>query len=626
MEEARAWSVGRRPQTSRAATVVPVSSPHHVSTNPRHQHRHHQPPPSPLRPSRSAAQLRQQYHSQDAPPLPPVPPLPPPPHASSFSHLSEDFLPPPPPYQVRRTQSSSALSVAATTTTTTYSSSPQPGPSKWKTALGEAQFIAGGLISRPAESTRHYTIIRHSHGLVWYKGPKTSISITILTDGSVPPNRTVWLQEKGYSGNMGMSLKAFMGSRGKWIDVTPIQEARAEHIPEMEERGIQRDIKRFVKKASGRLKKHVARETHVLRIPASASDGYFRLVLCGGDDDPKKTLCGSPVFRIASTSTDVSVVRGASLTTMPIEMGVKVASTVGTQIVKKYTGIAGAVVQSQAGKFAAKQSVKRAAAVAHKGYHGVGGNGLQNTVQDSWRRNRQDSHGRLLDEATLTTPILDVLGSDEGPEKPFPIKFDGRVSRGTGRSSAELGIPTANLKDVPDHITSRLGGVFAAWAAILPARGTPPDSLSTDWHEAIVTIAPPRDAPPSVAMRNKITVYMATEFDAFFFDSRLKVLLMGYLRPAALYEATTDERLAQHEQDVFVTIASLGRDDWLPHETITRMKTLKSTRSFGDRLDEATGRVQQTVDRIPLHWAGVRSESALARDAMIGKGGMWVRR
>lgn len=490
--------------------------------------------------------------------------------------------------------------------------------------------MAGGLLSRPAESTRHYTVIRHSNGLVWYKGPSTSISITILSDEPLPPGRTIWLQEKGYSGNMGMSIKAFMGSRGNWIDVTPVQEAKAEHIPEMDERAIQRDIKRFGKKATGRVRRHVPRETCILRIPAAASDGYFRLVVCSGRDDnsgdeSKRVLCGSPVFRIASTSTDAAVVRGASLSTMPLEMGVKVASTIGTQVARKYAGVAGVVVQSQAGRVMANSKVKKAATVAVRGYHGFG-SGVEDAVQESWRRNRADGHGRLVEEAVFTEPFQ-VLGSDDGPESPFPIKFDGRVAKSTGRSCAELGYPTANLKDVADHIKTRLGGVFAAWAMIPPGKGVP-EGISHNWHEAVVSIAPPRGAAPTVAVMNCVTVYMAHEFDESFpfFDCRLKVLLMGHLHAAAPLTASSDDLVRQHERDVLTTLASLDREHWSPDETVRKMKTLKSERSFSDRLHQATGRVQQQVDRIPMHWAGVRSESGTLRDQVYGVGGMWIRR
>ncbi|KAG6041485.1 hypothetical protein E4U41_004062 [Claviceps citrina] len=511
-------------------------------------------------------------------------------HGQPHPHFDDSLLlppPPPPPHEVRRTRSSSALSSPNVVA--------PPPPSRFKTALGEAQFLASGLVSRPAESTKHYTIIRHSNGLVWYKGPKTSVSITILADEPVPTDRTIFLQQKGYSGNMGMSLKALIGPRDNWIDVTP------------HERAMQRDMTRFASKASGRLKKHIPRETHLLRIPASASDGYFRLVLCTGDGDGddtrrKKMLCSSPVFRLASTSADVSIVRGASLSTMPLEMGIKAASTAGAQVVKKYTGVAGAMVM-----------------------HGW--------QQHKRRQHRQQHNGPLLPDGAASMPSPDVqpIGTDDGPEKPFPIQFDGRVCRGTGRSTAESSFPTAKLDDVPDDITARMSGVFAAWAIMTPAKAVlaGPDVLPSEWLPAVVTMAPARDVHPTVAIPNAVHVRIAAELDTppiFLDDARVKVVLMAHLHAAPAATATTDALRAQHARDVSVTLNSLGREAWCPHRAMARIQAPVSTRSVGERLDHATGRVQRTVDRIPLHWAGVRSESAAGRDMLIGRGGMWVRR
>ncbi|GJN67723.1 riboflavin kinase [Purpureocillium lilacinum] len=603
--------------------------------------------PGVLRPCRSAAQLRANGARQEQRPEPL--------NSTRGGHAEVGFpiddLPPPySPYapashsttggngggggELRRVQSSSALSqaardapspnasflCAAPSSPSSSTASQASKPSRWKAAFTEAQYVAGGLVSRPAESTRHYSIIRHSHALVWYRGPSTSVSVTILADEPLPPGRKLWLQEKGYSGGLGMTVKAFMGSTGSWLDVTPAREARPEHIPEVDERGIQRDLRRFAKRASGRLKAHVARETHVVRIPATATDGYFRLVLCAGekekDKDSKKVLCGSPVFRIASTSTDVAIVRGASLSTMPLELGVKVASTIGQQVAKKYTGVAGAVVQNRAAKVAHYAAAKTAGKTVLETYHKVG---LADSVNDSWQRSRQGQYGQHLLEPTIT-----VIGSDAGPSPPFPLKFDGKVAAASGRSVVELGYPTANLKDVSDAIKTRLGGVFAAWVMIVPAKGL--EDVDSDWHEAVVTIAPPRDAPPSVAMRNSVAVHIAFDFDGVtFYDARLKVLLMGYLHAASL-SSNTGELADEHAQDVMTTLASLGRDNWQPHDTVTQMRSIRSERSFSDRLTEATGKVQEQVDRIPLHWAGVRSDSGTARDQMYGNGGIWIAR
>ncbi|PTB66133.1 hypothetical protein BBK36DRAFT_1118937 [Trichoderma citrinoviride] len=569
--------------------------------------------------------------------------------------MDYENLPPPPPYPglpvsqppelpLRRAQSSSALPIgggppAGSPGPPSPGFSPHPPQaatlpveskqqdSIWKSALGEAQYFASGLISHPSESTRHYSIIRHTRALIWYSGPSTSVSITILSDEPLPPTRTLWMQQKGYSGNMGMALKALAGTTSSWINVTPARLATVNDTPEADERSIQRDLKRFAKKASGRQKKHVPRETHIVRIPATASDGYFRLVLCGGSEAGKKVLCGSPIFRVASTSADVSVVRGASLSTMPLEMGVKVASTIGQAMANKYIGVASAVVNSQVGSIVTNSTVKKVSTVAIQSYQV---SGVGDAVQESWQRQR--SQQERYDSLMVNVPVIHMVGSETGPEAPFPVKFDGKVVLGTGRSMAELGIPTANLSGVSDQVKLRMGGVFAAWACIQIPRdnngesnAVVDDMLPTDWVEAVVTIAPSRHAPPSVAMKNSVTVHIIHDFEeAHFIDAKLKVILMGFLHPAAPPHSPPDHLAAEHSQDVMNTLASLGRAAWGPHDTVAMMKSVKSSRSLGERLDDTTGKVVAQVDKIPLHWAGVRSEVGVLQDKAYGNGGMWI--
>ncbi|KAL6884819.1 hypothetical protein HDV57DRAFT_508740 [Trichoderma longibrachiatum] len=569
--------------------------------------------------------------------------------------MEPENLPPPPPYPglpvppspepLRRAQSSSAIPIARPPTSSSNPPSPlfpphphqastlpveppkQQQDSIWKSALGEAQYFASGLISHPSESTRHYSIIRHTRALIWFSGPSTSVSITILSDEPLPAQRTLWMQQKGYSGNVGMALKALAGTTSSWINVTPARLATVDDTSDADERSIQRDLKRFAKKASGRQRNHVPRETHIVRIPATASDGYFRLVLCGGNEPGKKVLCGSPVFRVASTSADVSVVRGASLSTMPLEMGVKVASTIGQAMANKYIGVASAVVNSRVGSVVANSTVKKVSNVAVRSYQV---SGVGDAVQESWHRQR--SQQERYDSLVVNVPVIHMVGSESGPEAPFPVKFDGKVVRGTGRSMAELGIPTANLSGVSDQVKVRMGGVFAAWACIqLPRNNsgepiTPVDDmLPTDWVEAIVTIAPSRHAPPSIAMKNSVSVHIIHDFEeAHFIDAKLKVLLMGFLHPAAPPHTPPDHLAAEHAQDIMNTLASLGRAAWGPHDTVAMMKSVKSGRSLGERLDETTGKVVAQVDKIPLHWAGVRSEVGVLQDRAYGNGGMWI--
>ncbi|KAL2753011.1 hypothetical protein ACRALDRAFT_2141412 [Sodiomyces alcalophilus JCM 7366] len=515
-----------------------------------------------------------------------------------------------------------------------------------KHAFDETVFFAGGLIPHPSESTRHYSILRHSSALIWYRGPSTSVAITIFSDRPLPPDRSFWLQRKGYSGNTGMALKSLLGATTSWLDVTPCTRASPADLPPTDERGYQRDISRFLKKHSGR---HVARETHIIRIPVAAEDGYFRLVLCtgGGADRPadgststgtstaakvkrKIVLCPSPVFRVASTSSDASVFRGAGLRTMPIEIGVKVGSTVAANVINRYIGVAKAGLKTKIGSFEESYAASRSGGgrTGYASLQEVGGG---------------DAAWDMSSSSSSLPP--QVIGSDDGPAHPFPVKLSGKVGRGTGRGGMELGIPTANLQGVtPEDVPLRMRGVYFAWACVVPKQGLP-ETMSHAWHEAIVMVGPSPYAAPAVVARNEVTVHFLHEFGGvMFYDAKVKVLVMGQLRRSVPYSSASsvssssdnsggngnssyvEVAIAAYTEDVVITVASLSRPNWGPVETRERLKALKSERSFTDRYVDARDKVQKQVDRIPLHWAGVRTEGATMRDQALGTGGVWVPR
>lgn len=468
---------------------------------------------------------------------------------------------------IRRTKSSSNLTTAPT------EAPPLPTTSAFQKALNEAQYLTAGLLSSPCESSRHYSVIRHSSALIWYRGPFTSVSITILSDTPLPHNRSIYLQQRGHSGNMGMEIKAFVAGTKSWIDITPQTQVHSHQIDVAEERNIQRDLKRFAKKASGRLNSHIPRETCLLRIPATCADGYFRVVICHGDET-NKVLCGSPVFRVASTSSDVSILRGASLSTAPIEMGVKVATTIGTQVVKRYAGVAGAVIKSRAGK-----------KVTHATLRKVGGKAYQ-SAGESWERSRAARYDAALARAALTDV---ALGPDDGPLAPFPMKFSGRAKDGI-------------IVDAPDWVKS-MNGIYAAWVG------------GETWREGLVTMAPLRDV-PSVAMENAVAVDVLDEEVEV--AGKVKVLLMARLRSELL-----EDEVERYAQDVVTTLSNLKRPHWCPEENLEKIRLLKSETTFSDRM---AAKMMEQTDRMPLHWAGMRSEAALLRDQMYGNGGVWIQR
>ncbi|QSZ33867.1 hypothetical protein DSL72_005440 [Monilinia vaccinii-corymbosi] len=150
-------------------------------------------------------------------------------------------------------------------------------------------------------------------------GCSTTLAISIFSDAPLPAGRQIWLQERGYSANTGMRLKALVGDNGGWLNVTPAISLSADQLDEFEsdERVRQRNIRKFLKNTIHA--KHILRETLVVCIPVEASDGSFHLVLCPGEK--KKVACSNPVFRVLPASTNPSSLRGASLSTLPLELG-----------------------------------------------------------------------------------------------------------------------------------------------------------------------------------------------------------------------------------------------------------------------------------------------------------------
>lgn len=551
-----------------------------------------------------------------------------------------------------------------------------------QTALSEARHFAGGLIPHPTESTKHYTILRHSPPLIFYRGPTTSVAITIFSslDHPLPPDRTLWLQQRGFSGDSGMKIKAFFNATDSWLHVTPATQVQAQQLSPDDDRAWQRDIEKAARrllKEKGPKKAHIPRETHVIRIPEASEDGYFRLILCTGKGTPFgpsetsskcKTLCSSPIFRVASTSTDSSVFRGASLSTIPLEMGVFVASMVATTTVDRYVAPVRDPIEAVVDKV-------RPGFVAET----VGG-----LVRDELS-DRSAERGAERDQAFYAAHQAHVarsleadpntiypIGPDSGPEPPFPIQFQGKVVPGTGRSQAELGIPTANLANVPDEVQYRLNGIYFGWACILPpkqkktstataqpnphpppftsdANATPysppastllPDADPTpEWHEAIITIAPCPLSPASVSPKPRTTVHLLNlpASTPPFHGATLKTLVMGLLRPAPTPLCPVlplNEQLDAVSRDVCLALVSLGgRANWAPDAgAVARgVERQRSGRGVMERVGEVGGGLVERalpggLPSVPVHWVGVRMGEGGERDRVRGVGGFWVAR
>ncbi|KAK3295443.1 uncharacterized protein B0H64DRAFT_432183 [Chaetomium fimeti] len=503
-----------------------------------------------------------------------------------------------------------------------------------KTALSEARHFAGGLIPHPIESTKHYTILRHSPPLIFYRGPGTSVEMTIFSspDHPLPADRTLWLQQRGFSGDSGMKIKAFFNATDSWLHVTPSNQVEKQQLAVDTDRAWQRDIGKAAKKLlkeKGPKKAHVVRETHVIRVPEASDDGYFRLILCTGKGVPNemkegssrcKTLCTSPIFRVASTSTDSSVFRGASLSTMPLEMGVYMASMVATTTVNRYTAPVRDPVEGVINKV-------RPGFITET----VGGLVRDELSERSAERDAERDQAYFAAHQTHVARSLTVdpntispIGPDSGPEPPFPLQFQGKVVPGTGRSQAELGIPTANLADVPDEIRYRLNGVYFGWAQVLPQSNKtrtkttdqPPTISDPTWHEAIITVTPHNPSiAPSVTPKPLVTAHLLnfppppspnntnpnpttantttiTPTPPTLTNHTLHLLPLGLLHPLPPNSASTpiptNTKLDTHARDICLTLVSLARPNWAPDSTAVQagLERQQQEKGVGERVGE----------------------------------------
>lgn len=517
-------------------------------------------------------------------------------------------------------------------TSASTSESPSSEPSKWKTAMGDVRHFAGGLISHPFESTKHFSILRHSHGLVYYKGPSTNLAITIFSDKPLPPDRTLWVQRKGWTGKTGMKVKSLLHNNSSWINVTPSERAEPSDLPPADERAWQRDINKFLKKAPKEIRHHMPRETDVLRIPASVEDGYFRVVLCAGEGN-KTVLCPSPVFRVASTSTSSSSIRGASLATLPLEIGIKVLSSAAVTAAGNVISPVTSAVQHQMSQYQPGFVVHQAASTAY------GASGIQNKIDNANQQYAQTRdmllHSDLSEDAKNDDlGRADIIGSSSGPEPPFPIRISSKIVPGTGRSTAELGVPTVNLAGVPEDVIYPLFGVYFGWASISTKAPLPPDMLDT-WLRTTITIAPCPYTPPSITPKKVVKAYLLHDLKGTqlqHLDAKISLLILGFLRPVSSPEQyhDYDSMLDEITKDIAVTQASLSpdREAWSAETCINRLKLTMNSRSMTERYVDLRQAGQRHVDRVPLHKAGIRAPGAVQRDQMAvhGNGGVYVLR
>ena len=107
----------------------------------------------------------------------------------------------------------------------------------------------------------------------------------------------------------------------------------------------------------------------------------------------------------------------------------------------------------------------------------------------------------------------------------LPYFVEGEVVKGFGRGSKELGVPTANFPDVVRDIPASLKcGVYCGWASVDegPVLGM---VMSIGWN------------PYYNNTMKTMETHILHKFEEDFYGSRLKVIILGYIRPMENYSS-----------------------------------------------------------------------------------------
>ncbi len=135
-----------------------------------------------------------------------------------------------------------------------------------------------------------------------------------------------------------------------------------------------------------------------------------------------------------------------------------------------------------------------------------------------------------------------------------PAKLAGTVVHGFGRGSAQLGFPTANLcinwaekadaltaeeRDVRTFVDSNRTGIYAAWAQVATGedRGVYKVAMSVGWNPHFGDLE-----------RKTIEAWLLHDFGADFYDRRLKLVVVGFVRPELKFDSL-DELIKEIQAD-----------------------------------------------------------------------------
>lgn len=440
-----------------------------------------------------------------------------------------------------------------------------------------------------------------------------------------------------------MRVKALFGSNGSWLSVTPTMSVGAEQLKPTDERAWQRDITKFQKKAVGHKRAyHILRTTAIVRIPAEATDGYFQLVLCLGEK--KKVLCTSPSFRVLSTSASPHSIRGASLLTMPLELGAMAIGVYAKNTAGRVVGPAAMIAQNRVQKYMPSGVTKTIASTAYS--HSQISDKVLSTFGDTAARSmrRREESYTIAGPADVETGSADA-GFDQGPKSPYPLRF---VAATEPAKTEHSNMPCLELRGVSEDITKKLHGYYFGWARPVTDSKKAREIEEKDWDQVVISVLS-MDASQLVraciteASKRIISVqFIQDSQDTPPSGNALEVKVLGFIRqdePAQRAQLTkglqtSDDAAIQaavavYMNDVSTAQSYLDHPSWGSEPDLRGSKCERSQRPGGlERMKssfaDAAAAAQKQLDRVPLDKLGIRSPIDLTRDKSIVANGFWV--
>ncbi|XP_062600898.1 riboflavin kinase-like [Saccostrea cucullata] len=137
----------------------------------------------------------------------------------------------------------------------------------------------------------------------------------------------------------------------------------------------------------------------------------------------------------------------------------------------------------------------------------------------------------------------------------LPHFAEGEVVKGFGRGSKELGIPTANF---PESVVEELPpgmplGVYYGWGNVDDGE-VYKMVLSVGWNLYYKNT------------KKSMETYLMHTFNEDFYGSKLKVIMLGYIRPMKDF-SSLDELIQAIENDIYIAKEKLDQPDNLVYKT-----------------------------------------------------------